>query len=176
MYWADRSVGRIQSASLDGSGAVTVVAGLHAPYQLALDVAGGKMYWTEYRIDRIRFANLDGSELRELPPLGQSDPVIIALDAAAGKMYWTEHHDIRDEIRSADLDGSHPHDLVNAGPGSVSGLALDPAASKMYWTDAASNRIRRANLDGFEAEDVATSGLTDPVGHRPRCVARPPPP
>ena len=68
MYWTDSGERKIQRASLDGSGAVTVVAGLHAPYQLALDVAGGKMYWTEYRIDRIRFANLDGSEPRELPP------------------------------------------------------------------------------------------------------------
>ncbi len=42
-------------------------------------------------------------------------------------------------------------------------MALDSAAGKVYWTDAWTNKIRRANLDGSEDEDLA-DGLNSPCG------------
>ena len=34
----------------------------------------------------------------------------------------------------------------------------------MYWTDAGTDRIRRANLDGSDIEDLITDGLSNPQG------------
>ena len=45
-----------------------------------------------------------------------------------------------------------------------SGLALDVSGGKVYWAET-TGRIRRANLDGSNVEDVAT-GLGPPMKHR----------
>ncbi|MDE2704561.1 MAG: hypothetical protein OXI35_05790, partial [Gemmatimonadota bacterium] len=60
--------------------------GLDFPFDLALDVAEGKMYWTEfYRSGEIRRTNLDGSNIEDLVT-GLNFPQGLALDlsGAAG--------------------------------------------------------------------------------------------
>ena len=50
---------RIQRANLDGSDIEDVTDDVGAPYEVALDVAAGKMYWTDLNRG-IQRANLDG--------------------------------------------------------------------------------------------------------------------
>ena len=86
------------------------------------------------------------------------------------KMYWT---DVRlTKIRRANLDYSNVEDLITTGDGPI-GIALDLVRGKMYWIEShidlePSNlpkvkaKIRRANLDGSNVEDLITTGLNGP--------------
>ena len=46
---------------------------------------------------------------------------------------------------------SSPQDL-----GRPNGIALDVGRGKMYWTDSTTDKIKRANLDGSNVEDLIT--------------------
>jgi sugar lactone lactonase YvrE len=81
-------------------------------------------------------------------------------------MYWVdlENH----AIDRACLNGLNVQRVIAALPGSTA-IALDVHARKMYWTDASGgpgggNRIRRANLDGSQIEDLVTTGVESPRG------------
>jgi hypothetical protein len=78
MYWADAR--GIRSANLDGTGPLTLVAGLPEPSGIALDLADGKMYWTDLMRGDIEQANLDGSG-RETVVTGLLDPSLITLES-----------------------------------------------------------------------------------------------
>ena len=66
MYWTDAGTDKIQRANLDGTGVQDLVTGLPDPYDIALDVTGGKMYWTHPFTARIQRANLDGTGVEDL--------------------------------------------------------------------------------------------------------------
>jgi len=114
-----------------------------------------QMYWTDSGTDTIRRANLDGTGLQVLLSTGMQ-PWGIALDVAQDSMYWAEYGTGR--IRRANLDGTGAVNLLIDQP-NVSGLVLDLAAGKMYWTVANLSVpfLRRANLDGTNVQDIATS-------------------
>jgi hypothetical protein len=59
MYWADKVVGDIRRANLDGTDQITLLKGLPGPTIVALDIAGGKMYWADEVAGEILRANLD---------------------------------------------------------------------------------------------------------------------
>ena len=172
MYWTDNDTDKIQRANLDGSNVEDLVTqGLETPGGIALDVGGGKMYWTDNGTDKIQRANLDGSNVEDLVTQGLRNPRGIALDVAGGKMYWTDF--VTDKIQRANLDGSNVQDLVTTGLETPSGIVLDVAGGKMYWTDLGElgsgaqwgkEKIRRANLDGSNVEDLVTrtQGLSLP--------------
>ena len=65
-------------------------------------------------------------------------------------------------IRSVYTDGSELQMLVDTG-GGLRGVAVDPAAGKLYWTNVDTDKIRRANLDGSNPEDLVTEGLAFPM-------------
>ncbi len=105
-----------------------------------------------------------------VPCLGTAAP-------QSSKIYWTDYRDFDSKlardvdngmIRRANLDGSNPEDVLTELSGPV-GIALDSTAGKMYWTEAphdllshelattnGAGQIRRANLDGSEAETLVT--------------------
>ena len=167
MYWTEGVISGapfILRANLDGSGVEGLVGpGNDGSFDIALDVAGGKMYWAALNIGEIRRANLDGSGAETLVDPGTfSQPYGIALDIGGGKMYWTNGGNLH-RIQRANLDGSGVEDLVTA-VSSPSGIALDLARGKMYWVDDATNKIQRANLNGSGVEDLVITGLGDPIG------------
>ena len=133
----------------------------------------GDIYWTQIAgpsgTHSIQRAHADGSDVQTVLT-GLQHPRGMAVDIANGRMYWMEPGILK--IRSANLDGSNITDVV-ATDDSAAGLALDPHGHKIYWTDqngVAINsgqktaRIRRANLDGSNVEDLVTQNLTQPVG------------
>ena len=171
MYWTDKSVtvhhdpnatNRILRANLNGTGIETLVITRNAPqsghtyFNIALDVAGGKMYWAvsgdpEWR--KIQRANLDGTNVEDLVT-GVKNPIGIALDLSRGKMYWADCS--AGKIQRANLDGTNVEDIV-LGLNCPHNLALDRSRNKIYWTDWTLHKIQRANLDGSNIEDIATS-------------------
>ena len=167
IYWTDAGTGKIQRANLDGSNIVDLVTtGLEYPFDIVLDVAGGKMYWTDAGTDagtaKIQRANLDGSNVEDLVTTGLVEPYGLTLDVAGGKMYWID--DGAGKIQRANLDGSNVEDLVTQGLIGPRGIALDVAGGKMYWTDVDMDKIQRANLDGSNVQDLVTQGLENPFG------------
>ena len=179
MYWTDSGTAKIQRANLDGSNIqdlVTSSDGLERPQGIALDVIGGKMYWTDDDTEKIQRANLNGFNIQDL--VTSSDSLFylngIALDVIGGKMYWTD----RATIRRANLNGSNIQDLVTSSDEleQPQGIALDVAGGKVYWTNTywkkanevkrINAKIRRANLDGSNVQDLVThsDGLEAPQG------------
>ena len=82
MYWTNLNANKIQRANLDGSNVEDLITrGLNKPYELKLDLAGGKMYWTNRFDGKIQRANLDGSNVEDLVTRanGLSSPSGLAL-------------------------------------------------------------------------------------------------
>jgi hypothetical protein len=61
------------------------------------------------------------------------------------------------------LDGTGIEELIREEPGLFYGIALDTREGMMYWTDSVGGKIRRAELDGDNPEDVIV-GLFQPSG------------
>lgn len=87
---------------------------------------------------------------------------------AASRIYWTEANP--GAIKRANLDGSGVELLLAQAPpdfkvSSTRGIVLDEVNKKMYFVDQGggfgAGRIRRANLDGSDLQDVIT-GLSLP--------------
>ncbi len=155
------SRGKVQRMNLNGSDfEADLIVNLQSPRGIAVDPAGGKVYWTEQtgnNSGRIRRANLNGSNIqsvREVRSVLQG----LALDAANGKLYLTNS---RGKVQQMNLNGSgfQPNLIVDLD--SPRGIAVDVAGDKVYWTE--EGKIRRANLDGSNPQDVAT-GLGTPDG------------
>lgn len=84
----------------------------------------------------------------------------------AEKLYWREAQadDSGIIIKRSDLDGTNIEQLITI-PTALSnpyGLALDVGNGKMYWAERENGKIRRANLDGSNPEDILT-GLNLPL-------------
>ena len=114
---------------------------------------------------KIYRANLDGSDKEDF--LTKSDdrwlfPAYIALDVSNRKIYWINW--IRSpEIKCANLDSSKIETLIrDSDLDNRDAIVLDVPNGKIYWTVNNKNKIRRANLDGSNIEDIIT-GLRSPI-------------
>jgi hypothetical protein len=84
----------------------------------------------------------------------------MTVDVKHRRIYWTEPG--ARGIRAFDLDKSQPIEFIVATGDSAAGVAVDPDAEKIYWTDCenqtvTSGRVRRANFDGSQIEDLVTN-------------------
>jgi DNA-binding beta-propeller fold protein YncE len=116
----------IQRANLDGSDVQMVVIAGRNPWDIKLDLAGGKTYWTEYGGEgpgngSVCRANLDGAGGREVLVSGLNDPYGLALDLSLGKIYWADNG--AGKIQCANLDGTGVTDILT-GLESPFGLAI----------------------------------------------------
>ena len=155
------SWGKVQRMNLNGSGfQPDLVVNLTSPSGVAVDPAGGKVYWIEQtgdRSGRLQRANLDGTDVELVKQL-TSDPHGLTVDTVNRKLYLTNGWG---KVQRMNLNGSRfePNLIVNLD--APRGVAVDTVAKKVYWTE--KNKVRRANLDGSNRQDVAT-GLGSPVG------------
>ena len=152
--------GKVQSLGVDGKNfQPNLVTGLDAPQELAVDAAGGKIYWIEQVDDsngRIQRADLDGKNVKLVKNL-TSVLTGLAVDTANGKLYLTN---ARGKVQQMDVDGRNFQSDLITGLNAPQGIVVDAAAGKIYWTEA--GRIRRANLDGTNRQNVVT-GLGTPA-------------
>ena len=144
--------------NLDGSKfQANLITGLQSPNHLALDIKRSRVYWTEQTGDntgKIQRANLDGTKIELLKDL-TSTPRGLFIDNVNAKMYLTNG---LGEVQRMNLDGSKfQANLITDldAPGTVT---VDVAGAKLYWVEA--DKIRRANLNGKNIEDVVTDLAT----------------
>ncbi len=123
MYWVDHASGKIQRASLDGSGLQDLVArGLRLPEGIALDLDGRRMYWTDRDTGTVHRSSLDGSSVGQVIA-ALNNPHSIAFHAPQRMLYWTELG--TDRIRRANVDGSGVEVVVDgARRAAPTGLAI----------------------------------------------------
>ena len=154
LYWTN-SRGRIQRASLNGSGIQNVVQNLSAPRDIVLH--GGYIYWTEGGTS-IRRVNMSGQK--------QTQDVAVNLDTlgglavGGGKLYWTEQTGASSgTINGAELDGTQFATLATLQSAPM-GIAVDTAGSQLYWTNSR-GRVQSGNLNGSGIKNLVT-GLISP--------------
>ena len=146
--------GKVQRMNLDGTGfQPNLIVDLDAPKGVAVDAASGKVYWTEQVGEdrgRVQRADLDGSNVASVRELNNV-PNGIAVDGSNGKLYVTND---QGRIQRMNLNGKSYEWNFITNLDSPQGIAVDVAAGKIYWTEA--DKIRRANLDGSNRQDVVT--------------------
>lgn len=142
---------------------------------MAIDVAADRLYWSELFSFGRRFfqATLEGGGAREIvfnPELFGPGANDLSVDTTSGRLYWVEGGCTGDvcisesRIMQAETDGWLLEQLQPETPLSgPQGIALDPVERKIYWIERGGagihppytpGAIRRANLDGSEAETL----------------------
>lgn len=168
LYWTeDRYQGddRLWRVNVDGSELELVAAiGAGNPRRVAVDGVLEKMVWTDIGNNNVRGATIDGSSVVNLVVNPLFDPAGIAVDETTSHVYWTDIGD--DSIKRAGLDGSNIETLISTGLSDPWVLTIHD--EKMYWIERGNHspsagKLRRANLDGSEVEDLATD-IDDPLG------------
>src|SRR5690625_417588 len=166
LYWTlDENIVRmhIEEATPD---TIMTEVGCGIPHHLGgirLDLTARKLYVMRYSSCGNPFlrANLDGSDPETVPieSDGMSTTSFV-IDSTGGKFYWWFRINSDDiGILSANLDGTEWGVIVPEVPAAA--LALDPETGRIYWTERSSGKIRRADPDGSEVEDVLV-GLNNP--------------
>lgn len=107
----------------------TLVRDPASPFNIALDLAGGKMYWTtgaDVSPSYVRRANLDGTGEETLVVAERTKNTAgPALDLAHGKIYYTDQ--FGGDILRANLDGTDQEPLVNGLSSPIDiALAIEP--------------------------------------------------
>lgn len=161
VYFSDFEVtgeGKIWRVNLDGTDLEEIVGGLYEPYQIALDVAGGKIYWTDEEDDdgvgHIGRANLDGSNRENIVSMDGAQFRSISLDVENNKMYFYEVW--YEDIYVANLDGSNVTPILSGVWGY--GLFVDTVNDKIYFDDQNDELLLRADLDGGNVETIDDNG------------------
>ncbi len=183
----DSGVHDIYRANLDGSEAIGFSPVICPDFfscarrplwGIVVDSDGGRLYWSGGWIAGCFFisaphlgsANLDGSDVALATYLGLN-PRGIAFDSTSGKFYGTDWGGGGPAPMHASLyrtspDGLDYEDIIYSGDlWYPEGIALDQAAGKVYWVESAGSqpgRIRRADLDGSNMEDLVTAGTPEP--------------
>ena len=164
IYWTDSHANLVQRADLDGSNVETLIRGSNPQITvqqmrgLALDPDEEKLYWGGTQMGKVFRAFWDGSspelllesqEYRGLQELG--------LDLDNGHLYWATQNGIS-RIEKGDVD------YLVSSSGQFEYFTLDRQNDKIYWTTSSPNTVRRADLDGSNAEDLVTGNLGTPQG------------
>jgi len=155
--------GEIWRANLDGSDAAIIIPnGLSAPWPLVADVSTHKIYWGDVNLQHIRRANLDGTSIETVvsgPFNFIEDPAGLAIDPQNQLLYWTDFN--VKKLACTNLITHTTTTLVTTGTVIPFGVDLDLDAGLVYWVETGAGRLRRAQLNGSNVQDVLT-GLSNP--------------
>jgi low density lipoprotein receptor-related protein 5/6 len=142
----------------------------HVAAESGTGAATEMIYWTTVFGTSIKRSSLESPQI-ELVLSELNVNLGIALDMIDGKVYWTG---VQPEgIYRANLNGTNIERIIGgcgqSGLCSHHNIALDLVAGKMYWTESGLYsrfyKLRRANLDGSDVEDVIpTEALRRPKG------------
>ena len=154
LYWTNAR-GRIQSATLNGSGIRNVQQNLSNPTDIV--VSNGFIYWTE-NATAIKRVNLKGQ--KQVQDVAVNLDTVGGLAVGGGKVYWTEATSASaGTVNGANLNGTQFETLATLLSAPM-GISVDTAGSKLYWTNAR-GRVQSANLDGSGIRNVV-DGLISP--------------
>ena len=156
---------RVESTS-PGVPTALYSTGIGSVEDIHVDLANGRLYWVETRgtpaTSVFRAADLNGSNLQTLLTLPSSDRAFsLAVDVPNQHIYFGPIADRG--VWRMDFDGMNTTKLVDTGTNLVRGIELDLASGKVYWAESsATGRVRRADLNGSNAEDLFTNlGFSD---------------
>jgi hypothetical protein len=149
MYW-NEMFGLMRS-NLDGTDIELIqrTSGFSAFVDIALDVDAAKIYLahgSDHPGGSLERMNPDGTGLEYLV-FAVRDIGAIAVDPGSDTLCWGDDG----QIMCTNLDATE--ELVVVTDAYARGMALD-GAGKIYWIER--DRIRRANVDGSNAEDLVT--------------------
>ena len=90
MYWTreDKSNGTVGRAEMDGSGPVTLVAGLKRPRGIVVDYEASRLYWNCRGDETIQTSDLHGSDHHSVIQLA-SGSWPYGIGVLNGRLYWT---------------------------------------------------------------------------------------
>jgi len=162
IYW-DTSTG-VQRADLTNSDEHQIedfVTGqANDPEDVAIDALNRTLYWINYN-GGIWSKNLDGSAEKEIIPLVEGGSILVV----GNRIYFDFYNGSGDiQIKSADLDGGNIAVLATGITRIVYGLDYEPSGKKIYWGDRNAGTIKRANLDGSDAEAWYVAAGSSPRG------------
>ena len=176
MYWTEGSrweegSGRILRANLAGSQVEELATGLHMPRGLALDLSG----LPEVSVNRPPVLDVFGRQSVEEGEILRID--LAARDPEGAEVDFEARSNVPG-VAAVRLSGGRL-EIIPQKPGiaTVTVTASDASGAsttqdfwvtvtepvpesrgRMYWTDRETDRIRRANLDGSQAEDFVATG------------------
>jgi low density lipoprotein receptor-related protein 5/6 len=159
IFWSDNVNKNITRADLDGNNKVTIVSGLENPEHLTVDAVHGKVYWTNRNAHKVQRSNLNGTGVEDIIT-GLGSPRGIDIDVDAGYLYVV---DTVGTIFRSNLDGTGMAPLLQNLDYPFS-ITLDRVHDKMYWAEISYDKIRGANLDSSEIQDLVTSGISAVTG------------
>jgi len=149
---AELGAERIQASSFDGSNLVNLVTtDLEGPSSLVTDTNGQGLYWCDLGRNVIERIDFDGSNRVSIRAADCDD---LAFDDQGSRLYWIEYS----AIYRCDADGTNGELFLNISPSSTRGIAIDQGARKVYWSQSNPPKIRRADVDGSNIEDVPIQG------------------
>ncbi|XP_059812923.1 sortilin-related receptor [Hypanus sabinus] len=151
LYWADISQHVIQSLCLNGSTTQNIIIknGLHTVEALAFDSISRLLYWIDAGARKLEVSNPDGDlRLTLLNSTKLERPRALVLVPADGLMFWTDWGENAVGIYRSEMDASQVTQIIFDGIKWPNGITVD--GSWIYWTEAYTDRIERADLNGYQ--------------------------
>uniref|UniRef100_A0A8C2CXW9 Epidermal growth factor n=1 Tax=Cyprinus carpio TaxID=7962 RepID=A0A8C2CXW9_CYPCA len=162
VYFADKSLKRIERASLDGGFREMLFStGLDSPEGLAVDWVHRKLYWTDRGLSSISRSGLNGMDREIFIDEDIQKPRGIALHPQAQKVYWTDMGS-RPAVERSGLNRDVREVVVSTGLVSPSGLAVDHGSQRLYWCDLSRGVIESANLNGSDRHMLSENQVGRP--------------
>ena len=158
IYWANRGVGTIGEASLDGTGVNQSFITDTVPGTQGIAVDGRHIYWANVQTNAIGRANLDGTGANPGFITGANEPAGVAV--GSGRIFWTNI--ANNTIGDANVNGTGVNQSLISGAHGPAELAVD--GQHIYWTNNGGTSIGRANLNGTGVNQNFITGIADPGG------------
>ena len=153
IYWAEKTLGEIWRADLDGANASPFITGLVNPFGVAVDPKAGRIFWTDRDTQQVVSANLSDGLSRTILATNQVELTSVVVDPVNQNVWWG-HRRHENKVTTARYDGSNQSTIL-AGETPMT-MRIDNVNGKLYWSDDFTNDIYRANLDGTNIEHFAT--------------------
>lgn len=157
VYYADSSLGTINSLSLSGgTPTVLVDQDVSLPVGIAIDWSSKKLYWTDSILSHIYMSELDGSLKTAVIVLDEGTLTDIVVHPLKGYLIYGVKNGKHLLIKRANLDGSDDTELYKSQTtadqiyGSPESLTVDD--NRVYWVDSKNLRLESILINGSDHE------------------------
>ncbi|MBP3191243.1 T9SS type A sorting domain-containing protein [Natronogracilivirga saccharolytica] len=174
VYWFDREEFHVFGGSLE-SGEIDTLGRVVPRYPRTIEMVDGDIYWANGQHVAIRDdimpngiwkgdpQNEDGVQI----VVTEGSVTKIQVDAGNEMIYWIENvpgDSASYVIRRTGLVGGNIEVLASGS--TITSFRLDNVNNQLYWAERNMGKIRRANLDGSDPQDIVTGINPIPVSLR----------
>ena len=173
IYWRDVSTSpfTIKRAKVDGSNLQTIVTD-SGVLDIGLDFFNSSLFFSTNAVDSglriIKKVSLNGLNEQTVytSPSQSAGPFGLVVDTQNGHVYFVDEFDF--SIKRVDVaDGGNLTTIVSSSDSIVRRLAIDLENSRLFWTDQSAGKIFRANLDGTDITELASSFAPEGIDYDP---------